>query len=228
MGHTDRLIMPRFAILGVIVLAVLLLSLAAGRAGTSVADVVEILCGGGDAVNRLVVLELRLPRVLVALLVGAGLAVAGTILQGVCRNPLAEPGTLGLTGGAGMGVVLLLLYDPQAATRAPALASFAAFAGCAFAMALTFTLSLSEGGLKPSRILLVGLAVGLGLSGALLLLPLRMSPEIYNYALDWITGTLIAAEMSQAIFLAPCLVLLVAIAWLQARALDSGMVRLVN
>ncbi len=220
MNHTDRSTVPRFAILAAILIAVPLLSLAAGRAGTSVADVLGILGGGGDAVDRLVVLELRLPRVLVALLVGAGLAVAGTILQGVCRNPLAEPGTLGLTGGAGLGVVLLLLYDPHAATRAPALASCAAFAGCAFAMASTFALALGEGGLRPSRLLLVGLSVGLGLSGALLLLPLRMSPEIYNYALDWITGTLIAAEMSQVVFLAPCLVLLVAGAWAQAPALD--------
>ncbi len=220
MDHTDRSLIPRFALLGALVIAVLLLSLATGRVWTPVADVLAILGGGGAAVDRLVVLDLRLPRVLVALLVGAGLAVAGTILQGVCRNPLAEPGTLGLTAGAGLGVVMLLLYDPQAATRAPVLASCAAFAGCAFAMATTFALSLGEGGLRPSRLLLVGLSVGLGLSGALLLLPLRMSPEIYNYALDWITGTLIAAELTQASFLAPCLVVLLAGAWSQATALD--------
>ena len=220
MDHTDRSTIRRFAILGALALAVPLLALAAGRAGTPVVEVLQILGGGGDAVDRQVVLDLRLPRVLVALLVGAGLAVAGTILQGVCRNPLAEPGTLGLTAGAGLGVVLLLLYDPQAATHTPTLASLAAFAGCVFALAATFVLSLGEGGLRPSRLLLIGLSVGLGLSGALLLLPLRMSPEIYNYALDWITGTLIAAEMSQALFLAPCLVLLVAGAWMQATALD--------
>ena len=220
MEHTDRSLMRRFAILGVIAIVVPLLALAAGRAGTSIADVLAILCGGGETVDRLVVLELRLPRVLVALLVGAGLAVAGTILQGVCRNPLAEPGTLGLTGGAGLGVVMLLLYDPHAATRAPMLASCAAFGGCTCAMAATFALTWGEGGLRPSRLLLVGLSLGLGLSGALLLLPLRMSPEIYNYTLDWITGTLITAEISQAVFLAPCLLLLVAGAWAQASALD--------
>ena len=91
MDHANRSIMPRFAILAAIAITLPLLALAAGRAGTSVVEVLAILCGGGDTVDRLVVLELRLPRVLVALLVGAGLAVAGTILQGVCRNPLAEP-----------------------------------------------------------------------------------------------------------------------------------------
>lgn len=212
--------MKTFAPLAAALMGACFLSLVVGRVPVSAGDVVLALAGRGDARQDLIVLDLRLPRLLLGVLAGAGLAVAGAILQAVSRNPLAEAGTLGVTGGAGTGMMMLLLVHPLAATRQPALLPLAAFAGAAYAVGLTFLLASDRGRLNPSRLLLVGVSVGLALNAATLLLPLRMSYEIHNYALDWVTGTLVGAEPSQLLVLGVCLAALLPPTFLGARTLD--------
>lgn len=209
-----------FGLLSCGLVGVSILSLACGFAAESPWTVVRTLCGMGDPLQDLVILDLRLPRVVLAVLVGAGLAASGAILQAVSRNDLADAGTLGMTGGAGVGIVLLLLVNPQAVTATPALMPLGAFAGAVGAVGLTFLLATGAGALRPSRLLLVGVSVGMGLSGLMLLLPLRMSHEIHNYALDWITGSLVGAAWSQIFLIIPVLAALLTAAWGQSRALD--------
>lgn len=212
--------MKTIALLGAALAAACFLSLLVGHVPMTAGDVVLALAGRGDARQDLIVLDLRLPRLLLGVLAGAGLAVAGAILQAVSRNPLAEAGTLGITGGAGTGMMMLLLFYPLAVTQRPALLPVAAFAGAAYAIALTYVLAAGRGRLQPSRLLLVGVSVGLALNAATLLLPLRMSYEIYNYALDWLTGTLVGAEPSQLLVLTLCLAALLPPILLRARTLD--------
>lgn len=98
------------------------------------------------------VLDARVPRVLAALVAGAALAVASAIIQSCCRNPLAEPGIIGVISGAGLGAVLVLTLVPTAGTWS---ITGAAFAGAAVASLVVFGLAV-RGGLESDRLVLIG------------------------------------------------------------------------
>ena len=95
-------------LLAVLAAAAVLTGLHAGSAAIAPGQVVDVLLGGGDERQRVVVLELRLPRVALGLLVGGALAVAGAVFQALLRNPLADPYVLGVSGGAAAGSVAAL------------------------------------------------------------------------------------------------------------------------
>ena len=104
------------------------------------------------------VLDQRYPRVAAAFLAGAALALAGTTVQAVCRNPLAEPGLLGVTGGAGVGAVTLLTFSPVAGVwTMSTVAGLAALTTFAVVYALAW-----RGGLDSDRLVLIGVGVSAG------------------------------------------------------------------
>ncbi|TDD25323.1 FecCD family ABC transporter permease [Nonomuraea diastatica] len=108
-------------------------------------------------VQAQIVWEFRLPRALLALLVGAGLAVVGAVLQALVRNPLADPFLLGVSSGASFGAVLVLILG--ASTLGGLTLSGAAFAGSLLALGLVYTLAQRSGRLTPSRLVLAGVAL---------------------------------------------------------------------
>jgi iron complex transport system permease protein len=136
-----------------------------------------------------IIWQLRLPRLLTAALVGAGLAVSGAVMQALTRNPLADPYLLGLSSGASLGAVAVLLLG--AAVLLPA----AAFAGAMAAMALTLGLASALGVLTPTRTVLAGLAVS-SLASALTSFIIFFSAQgdSYREVLSWIMGSLSAAS----------------------------------
>jgi iron complex transport system permease protein len=136
-----------------------------------------------------IVWELRLPRVLTAAAVGAGLAVSGAVMQAVTRNPLADPYLLGLSSGASLGAVAVVLLG--AAIALP----FAAFAGAMLALALTLVLASSLGAITPTRTVLAGLAVS-ALASAITSFVIFWSAEgdSYREILSWLLGSLAGAR----------------------------------
>ncbi|GAA1776535.1 siderophore ABC transporter permease CdtC [Agromyces lapidis] len=159
---------------------------------------------GGDVLNWITgqagplvefVMNTRAPRVAAAILAGAALAVAGTVVQAVSRNPLAEPAILGVTGGAGVGAVLVITFWP--------LASFVAvttggFAGAAVAALIVFGLSL-RGGLASSRLILVGLGVSAAASAIVAMLIIATDPYNAAKALTWMSGSTYGRTFPQLI-----------------------------
>lgn len=155
------------------------------------------------------VVELRLPRVLLAVLVGASLALAGVGMQALVRNDLAEPYVLGLSGGASVGAVSSLALWPGLPPGP------AAAVGAAGAAALVR--ALSRGPYDPTRLLLSGVAVGSLLSGATgLVAILAPADRLLRSAAYWLWGGLGTPRWSA--LLAPALILLGAFAWMRARA----------
>ncbi|MBO1419241.1 Fe(3+)-hydroxamate ABC transporter permease FhuB, partial [Streptomyces sp. FH025] len=173
-------------------LAALSLSVGAGEVGPG--RVLDYLLNrdGARADGRLalVVGELRLPRTLTALLVGAALGVAGAQLQSVTRNPLAETGLLGVNAGASLGVVLgIAVLGVQTSYGYLAFA----FGGAVLASALVLLIAGGRGGGSPMRLVLGGSAVGAtfgGLTGVLIV----NSPEAYDRYRVWVLGSLAGAE----------------------------------
>lgn len=179
----------------------------------------------GDVANwvngisgREVTLELgrRVPRVLAALLAGAALALAGAIVQAVCRNPLAEPGLLGVTSGAGLGAVAAILWVPGIGLWPM---SAAAVLGALVVTALVFALA-HRSGLSSTRLVLIGVGMQAGVMALISLMIVVTRPWEVNLALTWLAGSTYGRTMEQVIPVAVALACIIPLAALLRRELD--------
>ncbi|MFB6933831.1 iron ABC transporter permease [Streptomyces chartreusis] len=162
------------------------------------------------------VLDTRVPRVLAALLAGAALALAGTLVQAVTRNPLAEPGVLGVSGGAALGAVLLVTTVPSAGSWGVA---GAAFVGAAISSVVVFGLA-ARGGFQQNRLVLVGIGVATGTTALVSLLIVLTDPFNAAKALTWLSGSTYGRSLSDVAPLAAVLAVGVAFAALRRVELD--------
>lgn len=143
----------------IILFLIVLIALGYGAASTSFQDLYEAVVGksGGQYYN--ILREIRFPRVIAAFFVGAALAVAGAIMQGMTRNPLAEPGLLGLTSGADLALSLALAFIPGISFL---MIMFSSFVGAGIGMLIVFGIgATSRNGLSPLKLVLAGAAVSL-------------------------------------------------------------------
>ncbi len=162
------------------------------------------------------VLDQRWPRVAAALLGGAALALAGTVVQAVCRNPLAEPSLLGVTPGASVGAIVIVLLVPGVGVwpimGAATLAALATFA-------LVYRLAAGRG-LSSDRIVLIGVGVSAAAWATTTLVVVLVSPWNVNLALMWLAGTTYGRSAGQVVPVAPFLVVALPLALAGARTLD--------
>ncbi|WP_327351697.1 iron ABC transporter permease [Streptomyces sp. NBC_01304] len=162
------------------------------------------------------VLDTRVPRVLAALLAGAALALAGTLVQAVSRNPLAEPTLLGISGGAGLGAVILVTTVPLASSWGLA---GAAFAGAAVAAVLVFGLSARDG-FQQNRLVLVGMGVATATTALINLLIVLTDPFNATKALTWLSGSTYGRTLPDVVPIAAVLVVGLAVAITRRTQLD--------
>lgn len=162
------------------------------------------------------VLDQRYPRVLAAVLAGAALAIAGTVVQAVCRNPLAEPGLLGITAGAGVGAVSLLTFLPVAGVWAM---SAAAGAGALLAFAVVYGLSW-RGGLSSDRLVLIGVGAWAGGFAVITFIIVGFDPWNTGKALTWLSGSTYGRTPEQILPVAVALLLFTPMVALARRELD--------
>jgi iron complex transport system permease protein len=146
-------------LLGALIVGASVLSLNIGFIQLAPLDVLKTVLGQGTERQELILFQFRLPRIVLAILIGMGLAASGAILQGVSRNGLADPGLLGINAGAGLGVITLILFYPAAQASVPFLLPLAALGGAAGAALVIYTLAYKHREVTPSRLLLVGIAV---------------------------------------------------------------------
>jgi iron complex transport system permease protein len=164
-----------------------------GSVPISTGAVVDVLLGGGETVERDIVLHLRMPRVLLGVLVGGGLALAGATFQALLRNPLAEPYILGVSGGASVGAVLVLALGW--AVAGSWVLPLAAFGGALVAIALVFRVATATGRAMDVRVLLLAGVVVAAFFSACIAFILSVSPaRTVQSAVLWIMGSLAAAS----------------------------------
>jgi iron complex transport system permease protein len=159
------------------------LSLAIGSTSVSLHELWAVLTGGGDDLSRTVVLDLRLPRSINAFAVGGLLALAGTLMQVLLRNPLADPYILGVSGGAAVGALGAFL-----AGLATIWVDGGAFAGALLSTLLVFALAHGRGGWTPTRLLLTGIAVAAGWGALISLLLVLGSDASLHSMIFWLMG----------------------------------------
>jgi iron complex transport system permease protein len=199
------------ALLAAACLLLICLGTARGEFPLPLTEVLRVLAGGGDEVDRVVVLELRLPRAAAGALVGFALGMAGAITQSVARNPLASPDLLGISAGAGAGAVTLIVLGGAAGPLAFLGVPAAALVGALGAAALVYVLAWREG-IEGLRLALVGLAVaGAGTSLTTYLL-LRANLTEATQATVWLTGSLNGRSWDQVVPLAVMVLFVLAVA----------------
>ena len=210
--------MSRWTLGGALLLATLasvVLSVRLGSVPLSTAEVVGALSGDADPVVRDIVLQLRLPRVLLGVLVGGGLAIAGATFQALLRNPLAEPYILGISGGASVGAVLVLAFGWVAAGSWTL--PLAAFAGAILAIVLVFRVATATGRAMDVRVLLLAGVVVAAFFSACIAFILSISPaRTVQSAVLWIMGSLAGATwravLVTAVYTTPAVFLLLGLA----------------
>lgn len=198
-----------------LLLIALVAGLLFGDIDFSLDQIIDTFQGSGTALSERVLFNLRLPRLLVALLAGAALAVSGLLLQGVVRNPLAGPEIVGITSGAGFGALLVLVLLPNAPIEALPVASFVG----AFAAFGVVYLASWQGGISPARLALVGIAVSAFCSAGINLLVVMAKLRVAQ-ALVWLAGSTYARQWDELWRLMALPLLLLPLAWLLSRWLD--------
>ncbi len=209
--------MIRYATLVVAMLAALGLGLFVGGAALAPADVVRALAqphAAGDATT--IVWSLRLPRVVIAAVVGAALAVSGLLLQGLLRNPLVDPFLTGVSAGAGAAIALAVAAG-IAAPFVPAL-GFAASMATALLVA---ALARRGTGLDAERLILAGVSLSALFSAIVALTLLRLGPDSGNTILAWLAGSLASRGWPDLAWAAPYLGAGLGLAVLAAPSLNA-------
>jgi len=204
---------------GVLLLAlpsVALLGLMLGAAELAPGEVLRALAGGSDPSTALIVRGIRLPRVVLALLVGASLGMSGAALQGTLRNPLAEPYLLGVSGGAAVGAVLAV----AAGVALPPLIALAAFGGAVVAVAGVLSLARVAGGGDARTLLVAGVVVGAFANATIMVVMATAAPDVTRNALWWMMGSVAAAGWRDVSLLALVLAIVGALLVHRARSLD--------
>jgi iron complex transport system permease protein len=162
----------------------IVVSVGVGAASIPPHEVVVILAGGGSPEDRTIVWNLRVPRILLGALVGVGLALSGAVLQGILRNPLADPGIIGVSAGAGLVAVVVMIVAPEWMGFIP----WGAFLG-ALTASLVMAFTWGAGGLAPLRLVLAGVALN-SLLGAVMGLVMILYADRVPAVLSWTLGSL--------------------------------------
>ncbi len=200
--------------LAAVLAVVMMLSVGYGVMEMSWIDIIRTLFSGGDSIEFQIIYNLRLPRTLLGALVGAALAVAGVILQAVMRNPLASPGIIGVSSGAGLAAVVALMIFPALSGWLIPVAL-----GGAFITATAVYLLAWKRGVEPVRLLLAGVAVS-SLLGAMSTAIMLFNSEKVAGILDFAIGSLSTRSWPQLELVAPYIIAGLAVAVIIAPKLN--------
>ncbi|MCR0383352.1 iron ABC transporter permease [[Clostridium] innocuum] len=207
-----------------LLLAAMALSIMTGRYSISPSDLLTTLLNKGSRAHTFAIFQIRLPRIVLAILVGSALGVSGTILQGITKNPLAEPGMIGINAGSALFIVLWISHGANAYSSSlsdgkvllmPLLAIAGAFCTTAFLYGYSW-----RNGIRPIRFLLTGVGVNAGITAVISFYQLQMSRGDYNQVLMWTNGSLWGSSWRYILVSAPLILLLLVLVWTHSRTLD--------
>jgi iron complex transport system permease protein len=215
---SDRKLIRLLVILSAITLMAMLISIGYGEYPIAPLDVIKTILGLPTANSDygFIINSLRLPRVLVAFLVGVGLAIAGAITQGITRNPLAAPEIIGINAGASLAAVSLLVLLPNVPVS---LLPFAAMVGALTVALLIYYLAWQEGS-SPIRLILVGIGFDLIVSALTDIMITFGEIDSVSQALVWLAGSVYGRTWTEVWALMPWIIIFGSVALFLARELN--------
>ncbi|MFX3634019.1 MAG: FecCD family ABC transporter permease [Candidatus Pristimantibacillus sp.] len=214
---SKRFVSVKIFTLALLLLVALILSIGLGSLHVTILDVIKVMIGMGEQKYQLILFELRLPRITAAILVGAAMAISGTILQALVRNPLASPDLMGTTSGATAAVVAFItIMNGQVSVAWLPLAAMVG--GCA-ASALTYMLAWKNGS-SPFRMAMIGVSVSSAFAALTVYFTLAGPIYLVSQALGWMAGTVYGTSWNHVVVLAPWVIICGLIALVQSRTLN--------
>ncbi|MGG7076401.1 FecCD family ABC transporter permease [Clostridium sardiniense] len=211
-------------ILLVLIIITILVSLNIGSFKVGPLDVIKTLIGQGTKSDEIVIMNLRLPRIVIAILVGTALAVAGTILQCVTKNDLADSGILGINSGAALFVVMYIyfmngnVYDGISDLTIFTM-PIVALLGAIFGAFLIYILSWKKG-IESSRLLLIGIGINIAFTSMLTIFQLKFTTQEFNRVMAWTSGSIWGTSWKYVIAVLPFIVIFTSIVIYKSRYLD--------
>lgn len=218
----------KFKIVVLILLALLVVSFAVtlcwGTYQASVTDVINTLLGNGTKMQNTAILNIRLPRLLVGAFVAVALSTAGAILQTITKNDLADTGIIGINAGAAVAAVLFITYSTgtyysELGQLSIFVLPFMAVVGAGVTAFVIYMLS-SRNGIKPKRLLLIGIGLNAGLNAFITFFTFRGGVGDYNRILVWTSGSLWGSGWSYAKVIIPIVAIMFIVVLLNHKKLD--------
>ncbi len=213
----------RFFILIFIILIFLttIVGLGLGTSSVSYERIIPTLLGQGTFKDEFVLFSIRLPRIIITILAGMALALSGSILQGITRNELAEPGIIGINSGAGVAIALFYLFFPIDTGSFIYMLPVVAFLGALITAILIYIFSYDRKvGLQPIRLVLIGVGFSLALSGLMIVLISSADRVKVDFIAKWIAGNIWGTDWPFILALLPWLVILIPFTLYKANRLN--------
>ncbi|EKO1913708.1 iron ABC transporter permease [Clostridium botulinum] len=209
-------------LLTITLLVVAVISVNSGKMNLSPSEVFNVLIGRGTDKQNLIIYNFRLPRIVLTMLVGIGMGTAGCVMQSLLRNDMASPGTLGISSGSGLFVLLfIVIFKVDSVSSAIAL-PLLAFVGGMTAAILIFLLSYRRGkSISPTGLILTGVAVGSGYSAVTMMLTLKLDEKQMDFIQRWSAGSLWGDNWTYISILAPWVLILFLYVFYKSRILNT-------
>ena len=205
-----------------LLIAVFIISVATGFASLTPSELFRTVIGQGTPRENLILFEFRLPRIVVAILAGMGLAVSGAILQSITKNPLSDPGILGINAGAGlMVVVYIMFFTVETSSSLYVLPLFALAGGMVTAFVIYIMSYIKGEGVEPTRLVLVGVGLAAALYGATLTLSTRLEMEDYSFMANWMAGRIWGDDWTFVLSLLPWILILIPLTLFKSNVLNT-------
>lgn len=208
----------------ILILLTFIISLNLGSFSIKPSDVIRTLFGHGTGRQELVLFTMRLPRIVMAMIIATALAVSGTVLQGITKNDLADPGILGISSGAALAVVMYIYYmNGNVYAGVSDITVFTmpivALLGAAFGAFLIYSLSWKKG-INPTRLILIGIGINAAFNALLIVFQLRFTTQEFNRIMVWTSGSIWGTSWKYVITTLPWIVVFMLLTFYKARYLD--------
>lgn len=198
-----------------------IISMNTGYTKLSPMDTLRTLFGGGTDKENLILFDFRLPRIIISMLVGMGLSLSGCIIQGVSKNALADPGLLGINAGAGLMVILYVMFFGTQSFLSVFTLPFLALAGAGVTAVLIYVLAYKKDeGIAPMRLILTGVAIQAGISALTTFLVVKLEESQFDFVATWQAGSIWGSNWRFVMALLPWLLILIPYVIYKARLLD--------
>ncbi|UNL85005.1 FecCD family ABC transporter permease [Priestia koreensis] len=204
-----------------LIIATMIVSMGIGSASLSFNRLIQTLIGHGTFKEEFILYSIRLPRILITLLAGMALALSGSILQGITRNDLADPGIIGINSGAGVAIAVFFLFFPVEAGSFVYMIPAVGFVGAIITSILIYLFAYKRNsGLQPVSLILIGVGFSTALSGAMIVIISSADRTKVDFIAKWLAGNIWGADWPFIWALLPWLVILIPFTLYKANRLN--------
>ncbi|MDF2947809.1 MAG: iron transporter permease [Bacillales bacterium] len=205
----------------VLIFSTVVIGMGLGYSSLSFDRLIPTILGQGTFKEEFILFDIRLPRIIITVLAGMALALSGTILQGVTRNDLADPGIIGINSGAGVAIAVFFLFFPLDSGSFIYMLPLVAFAGAVLTGAIIYLVSYDKKvGLQPVRFILVGVGFSISLSGIMIVLISSAERAKVDFIAKWLSGSIWGTDWPFIWALLPWLIVLIPFTLYKANRLN--------